>query len=123
MQRITLFCSIAAIFLTACSTPVSSPSPQSRVSHQVPLSSTAVNGTKMERFHTTMIQVAQSTKQDPNYHRIALNTQEEKIWFRDLMYKLWDREITRQQFIAEGVKRYPSHRYEFTYIANAYQNY
>ena len=70
-----------------------------------------------------MIQVAQSTKQDPNYHRIALNTQEEKIWFRDLMYKLWDREITRQQFITEGVKRYPSHRYEFTYIANAYQNY
>jgi len=70
-----------------------------------------------------MIKVAQSTQADPNYHRMALNTPEEKRWFKNLMYQLWDRQITRKQFIAEGTSRYPDHKYEFTYIANAYQNY
>lgn len=117
----TLFFSLtAAILFTGCSNPLSSVSPQSRVSHKI---SPAPVGTKMEHFQNTMRQVAQSTKRDPNYHRIALNTAEEKQWFKNLMFRLWDRQITRKQFIDEGVKRYPSHRYEFTYIANAYQNY
>jgi len=78
---------------------------------------------KEERFHETMIKVAQSTRENPHYNRMALNTPEEKEWFKNLMYRLWDRQITRKQFIAEGMAKYPDHKYEFTYIANAYQHY
>jgi hypothetical protein len=79
--------------------------------------------TKEKRFHEAMIKVAQSTRTNPNYHRMALNSPEEKEWFKNLMYRLWDRQITRQQFIAEGLAKYPNHKYEFNYIANAYQSY
>ena len=78
---------------------------------------------KEAKFHETMIKVAKSTQDDPKYNRMALNTPEEKSWFKNLMYRLWDRQITRQEFIDAGVAKYPEHRYEFTYIANAYQNY
>ena len=67
--------------------------------------------------------VAKSTKLDPKYHKISLNTPQEKVWFKNLMYRLWDRQITRDEFIRQGVAKYPDHHYEFTFIADAYQNY
>ena len=76
---------------------------------------------KQDRFHEDMIAVATSTKNDPNYHRMALDTPERKAWFKNLMYQLWDGQITKQQFIAEGVKKYPDHRYEFEFVANGYE--
>jgi len=75
---------------------------------------------KQNRFHEDMIAVATSTKNDPNYHRMALNTPERKAWFKNLMYQLWDGQITKQQFIAEGISKYPNHRYEFEFVANGY---
>ncbi len=90
---------------------------QSTPSYEVPTS------LKEKRFHSVMIEIAQSTHLDPNYHRLGLKSDEEKRWFKNLMYRLWDRQITRQQFISEGTARFPNHRYEFTYIANAFQSY
>jgi len=119
----------AAVMLTGCSNPMeyvtpstSAPStPKSRnvarIRYETPTPE------KEAKFHQTMIAVAKSTKLDPNYKKLSLNTPEEKAWFQKLMYRLWDRQITRAQFIAEGVAKYPDHKYEFTYIANAFQNY
>jgi len=76
---------------------------------------------KQDRFHEDMIAVAKSTKNDPNYHRMALDTPERKAWFKDLMYRLWDGQITKQQFIAEGVNKYPNHQYEFEFVANGFE--
>jgi len=73
---------------------------------------------KQNRFHEKMIAVATSTKEDPNYHRMALNTAERKAWFKDLMYRLWDRQITKAQFISEGLNKYPTHLHEFEFVAN-----
>lgn len=76
---------------------------------------------KLAVFHPVMTKVALSTKEDPNYKKMALTTKEEKEWFHDLMYRLWDRQITKNQFISEGVVKQPSHRYEFTFVANGFQ--
>jgi len=76
---------------------------------------------KQPLFQRTMRKVALSTKDDPNYHKMALDTPEKKTWFRNLMYALWDRQMTRSEFIAEGLKKYPSRRYEFTFVANGFQ--
>jgi PBP1b-binding outer membrane lipoprotein LpoB len=125
---------LSAAFLAGCSNPMESAAPRiSQVEHStadterttVPVTRNyeAVTSEKEARFHKTMLAVAKSTKQDPHYHRMALNTAEEKKWFKDLMYRLWDRQITRKEFIAQGTAKYPDHKYEFTYIANAYQNY
>jgi hypothetical protein len=116
----------SAVLLAGCSNPLSSPSPSVPQSHRIAATPTAYKAPtpiKEKRFHTTLINIAKSTKLDPNYHRLALKTDEEKRWFKEFTYRLWDRQITRNTFIEEGVKRYPEHRYEFTYIANAFQGY
>jgi len=76
---------------------------------------------KSAAFQNTMMQVALSTRDDASYNKIELDTPEKKAWFKDLMYRLWDRQITRNQFIAEGLSQYPTHRYEFAYVANGFQ--
>jgi len=73
-------------------------------------------------FTKEMRRVALSTQNDPRYHRMSLDTPEKKEWFKTLMYRLWDRQITRDEFISQGVAKYPTHRYEFEFIANGFQN-
>jgi len=120
--RISICSIISLLLLTGCSTPVEMLTPETPRSQRIQEKPTPI-ASKEKRFHNTMIKVAQSTRQDPNYHRLSLKTDAEKRWFKELMFQLWDRQITRREFIAKGVKKYPDHAYEFTYIANAYQNY
>ena len=76
---------------------------------------------KFTKFKKVMHEVALSTKDDKTYRKIALNTAEKKEWFKNLMYRLWDRQITKTQFISEGLKKYPTRKYEFTFVANGFQ--
>lgn len=78
---------------------------------------------KSANFHNTMVKVAHSTQYDKKYSKMTLDTPEKKAWFKDLMYRLWDRQITRNQFISEGLVLYPTHRYEFSFVANGFQRY
>lgn len=75
---------------------------------------------KKEAYEKTMRKVASGIKDDPNYQRLALDTPEKKEWFKNLTYRLWDRQITRQQFIDQGLKRYPDHGYEFNFIVRGF---
>lgn len=75
---------------------------------------------KKAAYEKTMRKVASGIKYDPNYQRIALNTPEKKEWFKKLTYSLWDRQITRQQFVTEGLKRYPHREYEFNFIVKGF---
>jgi hypothetical protein len=75
---------------------------------------------KQVAYEKTMRKIASGIKDDANYQRIALSTPEKKEWFKKLTYRLWDRQITRQQFITEGLKRYPDHGYEFNFIIKGF---
>jgi hypothetical protein len=75
---------------------------------------------KMNAFTPVMTQVALSTREDPSYKKMDI-LPEDKQWFKMLMYRLWDRQITRSQFVAEGNAKYPGHQYEFNFIANGFQ--
>jgi len=76
---------------------------------------------KTEAYQNTMRSVASGIKNDPNYQRIALDTPEKKAWFKDLTYRLWDRQITYAQFMSEGLSKHPDHKYEFNFVANGFQ--
>jgi hypothetical protein len=80
-------------------------------------SSERVSETKQKAFDEKLEQVASIVKQDPKYNKINLETKEEKNWFKKLSYRLWDRQITKMQFIEAGVTRYSSNYYEFDLIA------
>ena len=77
---------------------------------------------KKEAYENTMRKIAAGIQHDSNYKRIALNTPEKKAWFKNLTYRLWDRQITRQTFMAEALAKYPSHEYEFNFILKGFAN-
>jgi len=121
MKLRLLAAGIAMLAFTGCtSTTYPVPSvPEAPVVKYVPYNQASPE--KQNRFHEDMIAVAMSTKNDPNYHRMALDTPEKKAWFKDLMYRLWDGQITKQQFVSEGVREYPNHGYEFKFVANGFE--
>jgi len=117
-----LFASISLLGLTGC-TPASqyldTPAQQnvSTVTHYE-----SPTPRKLALYQQTMRSVAAGIKHDTQYQRIALDTPEKKEWFKTLTYRLWDRQITRQQFLAEGLAQYPTHRYEFEFVINGFAN-
>jgi hypothetical protein len=76
--------------------------------------------TKLDHYANTMQKVASEIKNDTEYRRIALDTPQKKEWFKTLTYRLWDRQITRQQFLSQGLAKYPSHQHEFEFIIDGF---
>ena len=119
MKKYIILTAIVAVSFTGCTNPlntVSTPTfkPQS---YQKP------SATKSANFKNTMMKVALSTRDDAKYNKMELDTPEKKAWFKDLMFRLWDRQITRNQFIVEGLQKYPTRKYEFMFVANGFQKY
>ncbi len=108
-----LIVALAGLIFAGCTNSGASLSPSTSYQEPTPQ--------KEAIFHKTMKEVALSTRDNPKYNRMALETPEKKEWFKSLMYRLWDRQITRSQFISEGLAKYPTHQYEFAFIANGFQ--
>jgi len=72
---------------------------------------------KMQKFGATMQKIATKIPGDPSYNRMSLNTPEKKAWFKDLTYRLWDRQISKHEYMSRGLAKYPTHRYELEFIA------
>ncbi|OQX76014.1 MAG: hypothetical protein B6D54_04765 [Epsilonproteobacteria bacterium 4484_65] len=108
-----LIVALAGLIFAGCTNSGASLSPSTSYQEPTPQ--------KEAIFHKTMKEVALSTRDNPKYNRMALETPEKKEWFKTLMYRLWDRQITRSQFISEGLAKYPTHQYEFAFIANGFQ--
>lgn len=78
------------------------------------------SGEKKEAYENTMRKIAAGIQNDPNYQRISLNTPEKKAWFKNLTYRLWDRQITRDTYMREALAKYPTHGYEFNFILRGF---
>ena len=109
MKQYLLYAILSGYLLTGCSVSTNVTPPKS-LYH-------ASESKKVEIYNTTMKNLALSTRNDPRYQRIALDTAKNKAWFKNLSYRLWNREITKKEFIVEGLKLYPDHQYEFEFIA------
>jgi len=113
-----MLASIVILALTACNS-LTKPIvvPKTNQSYKKP---TAV---KTKAFQETMTKVALSIRDDSTYNKMALDTPEKKAWFKNLMFKLWDRQITRNKFIEKGLTKYPLNGYEFGFVADGFQEY
>ena len=116
-----LMAALAGFTFTACTNNI--PSLDSSTKVTKPVRYAQPSEAKLAAFHPVMTKVALSTREDPKYNRMALDTTEKKEWFQHLMYRLWNRDISKGQFISEGLAKYPTHRYEFNFIANGFQKY
>jgi len=113
----------AGVSFTGCATdsaPTPASHPASRIAKPHPQPAAAMHADQT-RFNKVMAELVTRIKANPSYRKIGLKTPEQKRWFKQLLYKLWHRDITRAQFVAEGTKRYPDKRYEFSFIAEAMQ--
>ena len=112
MKKYLLIATILAFGLSGCTPP---PAPQPKAyTYAVPTDK------KLEIYQRKMRRVASGIKHDSKYTRIKLNTPKKKAWFKDITYKLWDRQITRGQFVDQGLLKYPKRRYEFNFIAKGF---
>jgi len=122
MKSHLIILTMTMIAFTACSnTKQVSPKSNKIVLQKVPYE--RPTQAKSDAFNSTMKKVASSIQHDSRYSKMALTTTEKKAWFKNLMYRLWDRQITRTQFVREGLKLYPTHAYEFNFVANGFQKY
>ena len=112
MNKKVLIALLASLSFTAC-TSTSVPKPQSYVQP---------SQAKMNQFSPIMKKVALSTRDDSKYKKMDIKPKDKK-WFKMLMYKLWDRQITKVQFVSQGLTRYPKNHYEFSFIANGFQRF
>ena len=130
MYKILGLVTLTALTFTGCTSPMASITPSTNT-QRTHTQSTHIQSTytqsyekptpeKLAMYQQTMRNVAAGIKNDTNYQRIALDTPAKKEWFKSLTYRLWDRQITRQQFIAEGLSKYPTHQYEFNFVVNGF---
>jgi hypothetical protein len=77
---------------------------------------------KQDAFIKKQRAVGLSTKSDPKYKSFKpiLTDDETRKWFTNNMYLLWDRQITRNQYITKSTSRFPAYKYEFTFIAHQF---
>lgn len=117
-MKLTLFTVILlALSFSGCTSSMNSlTSSTSKTTYQKPTAA------KFELYQKTMMKVASGIKDDPNYNKIALDSPEKKAWFRELTYRLWDRQITRYQFVSEGLEKYPTHKYEFDFVVRGFSS-
>ena len=120
MHKLLGLITLAALTFTGCTSPMSPNAPTIKTQNTYAQTYEKPTPEKLDLYQQTMRNVAAGIKTDSNYQRITLDTPAKKEWFRTLTYRLWDRQITRQQFIAEGLSKYPSHQYEFNFVVNGF---
>jgi len=75
-----LIVALAGLIFAGCTNSGASLSPSTSYQEPTPQ--------KEAIFHKTMKEVALSTRDNPKYNRMALETPEKKEWFKSLMYRL-----------------------------------
>ncbi len=112
---------LTALSFSGCTNPMSMTSTPQTQTAPTPKHYQQPTPEKREAYQNTMRSVASGIEGDPNYQRIALDTPEKKAWFKDLTYRLWDRQMTTSQFISEGLSKYPDRKYELNFVVNGFQ--
>jgi len=113
--------SIAILGFSGCTDALSSLTPQETKTVNA-INYDEAPQSKVDAFEIQKRKVGLSTQSNPTYQSpiAEVKTANKLGWFNNQMYRLWDRQITRSQYIAEGVSEFPTHRYEFTFIANGF---
>jgi len=75
---------------------------------------------RKEAFNVAMDGIKNDVKNNSRYTKIKLDSPiDNRMWFKNNIYKLWSGEITKDMFINQGVAKYPTKDYEFYFIASS----
>lgn len=69
-------------------------------------------------FDAKMSSVIDHVKADPGYKKIPLNTSADRQWFFDESQSLYEKKITKEQYLADGSKQFPGYEASFSELAD-----
>ncbi|MDA3861928.1 MAG: hypothetical protein PF445_11960 [Melioribacteraceae bacterium] len=69
-------------------------------------------------FNNWAFSVIDDAKADSSYVRIPLDSKADQRWFMETMYKVWDKEITIEEFIKIGLEKFPNNKESFEFVAD-----
>ena len=78
----------------------------------------ASNPETVKAFEKKLTSVAETLPKEPGYKRIPLDTQTEQEWFTTQAFLLWDKKMSKDQFVTEGEKRFPGYKESFEVVAD-----
>lgn len=69
-------------------------------------------------FDNRMSHVITQVKADPNYKKIPLDSTNDREWFADESEALFKKKITKEEYVADGVKHFPGYDASFVELAD-----
>jgi hypothetical protein len=69
-------------------------------------------------FDSKMADVIAHVKADPNYKVIPLQSSADREWFMDECHALYGKKISKEEFVAAGVKQFPAFEASFKELAD-----
>ena len=69
-------------------------------------------------FENKMSSVIAHVKADPNYKTIPLGSSVNREWFFSQSEALFNKKITKEQYVADGAKQFPGYEASFTELAD-----
>jgi len=69
-------------------------------------------------FDAKMAAAIAHVKADPNYKAIPMKSSAERAWFYQESQSLWEKKITKEQYVAEGAKQFPGYEASLSEFAD-----
>ena len=80
---------------------------------------TATGATAASRaFDNKLNSVITHVRNDPNYKPIPLDGKDDNNWFFDECNALYTGKLTKEQFVAEGARKFPGYEASFQEVAD-----
>jgi len=73
---------------------------------------------EVKAFNNWAISVIDDAKADSSYKKIPLDSRADQRWFMETMFKAWNKEITKEEFIKIGVEKFPNNKGSFQFVAD-----
>lgn len=69
-------------------------------------------------FDTRMSSVIAHVQKDPDYKKIPINSNAERQWFSQESQALFEKKISKDQYLADGNKQFPGYEASFAKLAD-----
>ena len=77
------------------------------------------NPEKVKIYRENMKQLVKDIdKNQPDYKHLPLKVKDDFDWFYIQTYAVWEKSIDKNQFMKNGIKRYPEYRESLEYLAD-----
>ena len=75
---------------------------------------------KVAAFEKKFNQVLEDVDNKEDYKKIPFDSNVDTEEFISNSYKLWDKQISKEEFVSKGTKKYPDYKETYNYLADEF---